>query len=81
MQSSLALFKLLIRLISFKQADGTWGNAVNIGETLNINAENIEACISPDGKYLFYNSMNGDDWDIFWVDTKVLQSFKTVSDN
>lgn len=62
--------------VCFRNEDGTWGDAVNIGKKLNIQAENICASISPDGKYLFYNSINGDSWDIYWVDAKVIHDIK-----
>jgi len=58
--------------VCFRLDDGSWGEAINIGERLNIDAENIVASISPDGKYLSYNSMNGNSWDIYWVDAKVI---------
>ena len=58
--------------ICFREKDGSWSEAVNIGEKLNISADNICAYISPDGRYLFYNSDNGDSWDIYWVSTEVL---------
>jgi len=62
--------------ICFQMDDGTWGEAINIGQKLNIKAGNICAYISPDGKYLFYNSTNGDEWDIYWVDVRILDQFK-----
>ncbi len=62
--------------VSFRKKDGSWSEAVNIGIKLNINAGNICAYISPDGKYLFYNSMNGDSWDIYWVSIKVIEELK-----
>jgi len=62
--------------VCFRMKDGVWSEAINIGEKLNIRAENICAYISPDGKYLFYNSMNGDTWDIYWVDAKIIEELK-----
>jgi Tol biopolymer transport system component len=56
--------------------NGSWGDAINIGKKLNIEAENIVASISPDGKYLFFNSMNGNTWDIYWVDADIIEELK-----
>lgn len=62
--------------VCFKMKDGSWGEAINIGEKLNIKAENIVASLSPDGKFLFFNSMNVNTWDIYWVDAKIIAGFK-----
>ncbi|MFY0602768.1 MAG: PD40 domain-containing protein [Flavobacteriaceae bacterium] len=66
--------------ISFKQKDGTWGNAVNLGDKINTNAWEASASITPDGKYLFFNrnvgSDEGENVDIFWVSTKVIEKLK-----
>ena len=59
--------------ISFRQEDGSWGKAINLGD--NINTEHAEAygSISPDGKYFFFHrSYGGDNADIYWVDAKVI---------
>lgn len=67
--------------ISFKQKDGTWGNAINLGDKINTNAWEASASITPDGKYLFFSrnvgSENYENVDIFWVDAKVIFDLKT----
>lgn len=66
--------------ISFKQKDGTWGNAINLGGQINTNAWEASASITPDGKYLFFSrnvgSENFENVDIFWVDVEVLKHLK-----
>src|SRR6056297_1717525 len=66
--------------ISFKQKDGTWGNAVNLGDKINTNAWEASASITPDGKYLFFSrNVGSDDFenvDVFWVDAKVIYALK-----
>ncbi|APQ19394.1 hypothetical protein A9200_14305 [Maribacter hydrothermalis] len=66
--------------ISFKQKDGTWGNAINLGDKINTNAWEASASITPDGKYLFFSrNVGSDDFenvDIFWVDAKVIYALK-----
>ncbi|MFC1724448.1 MBL fold metallo-hydrolase [candidate division KSB1 bacterium] len=58
--------------ICFRQADGTWGKAVNLGDTVNTPGVNICPSLSPDGKYLFYTANR----DIYWVSTKVFENLK-----
>jgi len=43
--------------ISFKKDNGSWTEAINMGDTINTkSAEEIRPYVSPDGKYLFYVS-------------------------
>jgi hypothetical protein len=66
--------------ISFKQKDGTWGNAVNLGDKVNTNAWEASASITPDGKYLFFSrNVGSDDFenvDIFWVSAQALENLR-----
>jgi len=71
--------------ISFRQEDGTWGKAINLGNNINSAASEGGARVTPDGKYLFFNRNVGkakptdkyDDVNIFWVDAKVIETLKT----
>jgi len=67
--------------ISFKQKDGNWGDAINLGDKINTNAWEASASITPDGKYLFFSRNVGSDKyenvDIFWVDAKIVFDLKT----
>lgn len=58
--------------ISFKDSNGTWSKAVNMGK--EINTEHYEYCpfVSKDGKYLFYTSNQ----DIYWVSTEIINEIK-----
>lgn len=58
--------------VSFKEADGNWTPAINLGK--EVNTANYEYCpyVSPDGKYLFFTSNQ----DIYWVSTEVLFDLK-----
>jgi len=56
----------------FRKKDGTWGEAVNLGDKINTSGPEIAAALSPDGKYLFYQSRG----DIYWVSTQILESLK-----
>jgi len=42
--------------ISFQKEDGTWTKAINMGNNINSNKNEVAPYISPDGKYLFFNS-------------------------
>jgi len=60
--------------VSFRMKDGAWSEAVNLGKTINTPGSEICAAISPDGKYLFYQSRG----DIFWVSTKIVEDLKPI---
>ena len=55
--------------ISFKNAQGEWTDAVNMGAA--INTKHYEYCpfVTKDGKYLFYTSNQ----DIYWISTAVIE--------
>nr|WP_299173242.1 alpha/beta hydrolase-fold protein [uncultured Allomuricauda sp.] len=66
--------------ISFRQEDGSWGTAINLGDTINTEAWEAAATVTPDGKYLFFNrNIGSNDYenvDIFWVDVKVIEDLR-----
>jgi len=66
--------------ISFKQQDGLWGAAINLGDQINTSAWEAAASVTPDGKYLFFNRNMGSDKyenvDIFWVDAQIIESLR-----
>ncbi len=55
-------------LVSFRQADGTWGKAIDL-TTKGFDQLAGGATLSPDGKYLFFH-LRGDIW---WVDARVVE--------
>lgn len=61
--------------VSFKKPDGTWSNAVNMGN--GINTEHYEYCpfVSKDKKYIFYTSNQ----DIYWISTEIINELKKKS--
>ncbi len=67
--------------ISFKQQDGSWGKAINLGDKVNTEGWEAVACVTPDGKYLFFNrNMTPDNYenvDIFWVDARVIENLRS----
>lgn len=66
--------------ISFKQQDGQWGPAINMGDTVNTDKWEAYASITSDGKYLLFNrgvDDDNDNVDIFWVGTGFIASLKS----
>lgn len=66
--------------ISFKQQDGSWGDAINFGDQINTEAWEAAASVTPDGKYLFFNrnigSDNYENVDILWVDAQIIEELR-----
>jgi hypothetical protein len=58
--------------ISFKQQDGTWGAAINLGDKINTDVQENGPYVSPDGKYLFFNR-NGD---LYWLDAQIIETLR-----
>lgn len=54
--------------IVFRNPDGSWSEAFNLGDTINTAGMNFCPMVSPDGKYLFYSASR----DIYWVSTEVI---------
>jgi hypothetical protein len=47
--------------VSFREADGKWGKLIKFGPEINTPGDNANsAFVSPDGKYLFFNSSRKD---------------------
>ncbi|SDD41602.1 TolB family protein [Kordiimonas lacus] len=66
--------------ISFRQKDGAWGPAINMGDKINSeHAENYPS-VSPDGKYLFFDRRIGTGPDrtvaIYWVDAGIIEDLR-----
>ena len=58
--------------ISFLQRDGSWGAAINLGDKINTDSEDIGAYVTPDGKYFFFNRNE----DIYWVDASFIETLR-----
>lgn len=57
--------------VSFREADGSWADALSLNKLLKEETATIPA-VSPDGKYLFYSSRGN----LHWVSTKILERLK-----
>ena len=69
--------------ISFRQPDGSWGEAINLGDKVNTEAEEGGPQVTPDGKYLFFNRMvtpaigdTGPQSDLYWVDAQIIEDLR-----
>ncbi|TJY38152.1 TolB-like translocation protein [Pontimicrobium aquaticum] len=70
--------------VSFRQKDGSWSEAINLGEKINTEASEYGASVTPDGKYLFFNRNVGkvkptdkyENTDMFWVDAQVIETLR-----
>ncbi|WP_125720619.1 TolB family protein [Pseudoalteromonas rubra] len=65
--------------ISFKQQDGSWGKAINMGAAVNSDKWDAYATVTPDGKYLLFNRGVSDDnknVDVYWVDASIIDTLR-----
>ena len=63
--------------ISFRQQDGSWGAAINLGDKINTEFAEAYGSVSPDGKYFFFHrGFGGDTGDIFWVDAQIIETLR-----
>ena len=66
--------------ISFRKQDGSWGEAINLGDKINTNAWEAGGYVTPDGKYLFFNRyINSGNGDVYWVDAQFIESLRPKS--
>lgn len=59
--------------VCFRTKDGAWGEAINPTKH-GFDPMAGGACVSPDGKYLFFH-LNGDIW---WVDAQVIEDVRPI---
>ncbi|NMH88240.1 PD40 domain-containing protein [Flavivirga algicola] len=67
--------------ISFKQQDGSWGPAVNMGDKINSELVENGAFLTPDGKYLLFSRSEEkvrEDGSIYWESTKYWVDAKII---
>jgi CubicO group peptidase (beta-lactamase class C family) len=73
--------------ISFKQQDGSWGDAINLGDKINTAAYEQRPRVTPDGKYLFFwrgDKRTREDGSTYWtgnphwVDAQIIESLRPI---
>ena len=62
--------------VSFCNVDVTWTNAKNMGESVNTSNGMICPSITPDGKYLFFNTILKGKRGIYWISTDIIDKLK-----
>ena len=54
--------------VCFRNTDGSWSKAINLGEKINSPGGEAIPVLTPDGKYLFYTAKR----DLYWISTKFI---------
>ena len=69
--------------VSFRAADGRWGEPVNLGSAINTAATEFCPMVTPGGRYLFFSRrFGGTSWettteaDVYWVDIAVVERLR-----
>jgi len=63
--------------ISFRQENGSWGLAINLGEDINTERDDVYGSITSDGKYMFFHRyLEGGTADIFWADAQFIENLR-----
>ena len=61
--------------VCFRNPDGSWSEAINLGDRINSPGGESIPVLTPDGKYLFYTTKR----DLYWVGTKFIHRLRKSS--
>lgn len=61
--------------VSFKKPDGGWTPAKNLGRMVN-RGRSWRPYITPDGRFLFYNSDHSGIYEYYWINTDFIKDKK-----
>ena len=62
--------------ISFPAKNGSWGKPIHMGGRINCWSSDNRPYVTPDGKYFFYTSAKRGVRDIYWVDSKIIETYR-----
>ncbi|PCI63179.1 MAG: hypothetical protein COB37_05575 [Kordiimonadales bacterium] len=63
--------------ISFRQENGSWGAAINMGAAINTDLEEGFGGVTPDGKFFFFHRfLSEGKANIFWVDAQIIETLR-----
>ncbi|MFC1564742.1 TolB family protein [candidate division KSB1 bacterium] len=62
--------------ITFRREDGSWTDPVNMGDNINTHGNDWIPYVTTDGKYFFFTSNRSGDDDIYWVDARIIETYK-----
>jgi Tol biopolymer transport system component len=64
--------------ISYRNADGSWGEAKNMGKSFNTSTTRFPN-ISRDGKYFFFTKLVNGSEDVYWVDAGIIKKLRPIN--
>lgn len=62
--------------LTFSDGKGGWGTPVNLGPTFNSPDDEFGACLSPDGKVMFFTRHTSEGDKLFWVSVAAIDKLK-----
>ena len=62
--------------ISFRNPDLSWTRPVHMGEKINSEGSDNRPYVTPDGNYFFFTSTKRGNRDIYWVDAKIIETYR-----
>ncbi len=62
--------------ISFRNDDGRWRAAENMGDQINTASSEFCPMLSPDGKYFFFTSRRSGNDDVYWIDAAIIDRYR-----
>lgn len=68
--------------ICFRQKDGSWGSAINMGDKINTDSDDFYGIVISDGRYFYFSrvklgkSFEESHANIFWVDAQIIMNLK-----
>lgn len=60
--------------ISFRQKDGSWGAAINLGDKINTELPDAYGSVTSDGKYFFFARFHPNGKKVMWVDAGFIEA-------
>ncbi len=63
--------------ISFRQKDGSWGAAINLGEPINTEYYDGSGSVTSDGKYFFFTRFPNNKKTTMWVDAGFIEALRS----
>ncbi len=62
--------------ISFKEDDGSWCEAINMGNSINTPQHDLGPCVTRDGQFLFYISYSTGEAKPYWVSAEIINELR-----
>jgi len=62
--------------VVFRQADGSWGPRIHMGDAVNSRFNEGNPFVSADGRYLFFSSSRSGNGDIYWMSASVMERLR-----